>query len=804
MAAAGSQKPYLVGSWVWSLYEGEWYEAEIVCVNDDGTYAVYYHEWDFEEKKQPAVSLQPWVQDKKPTLVTPKKNPRLSLTIQNDRSAMAKKSSRERRKASRQSSLSPAERTKRLSRAQSRLQTARSASPANETGKEGKKQYLLSLAQRGFKTNEVEYFTPSMSSKGTGNVKAREMSSDGITHGTICDGAIVTGIPWSDDEKYLNLGDGRVPILDQGTGECDTFTNSSNANKQALGITKLLPMEWLEEVNLEKLIGCSVIAKWDNASRREAIIEGINLDGNICVAWLTSTKEASVSGTTTNISPRRLLMVTAGVRRRYVVKKDSSPAVYKTTKDEKALLPLDNHGTIDEGMVVLGKKIMIDNITYVDVGTGTVPTGPSNVGKQDMKARKLLPFSNLTVLEAESLVGLKVRARWKDGFIYSDIAVDKSLSAQSLSVRRLSILGYAAQGPQGCDKDFQVSSVVQVLGQLSTRENSLLTTVSSPRRKSHRASRVFKSHVYEIEFSTPSLGLKFAPHGDHGLPTVQKNERKANNPDPYVGDLVVAVNGIMLEDSNDPYGELFKLAGRNAARPLKIKFRRDLQNSISPSPSKKNPSEIVKSSIPAPPPLPAIATDKNYIPTPPAPSCPTVNDLNKSLTELIASEALAETDRDITDHRDITGHKSSSSDPRTIPPSVLPPDLTNMAVNEDSAHIRSDSGFISSQSSISTIDSSYKAEFKHSSLSNVLTTKSESEAVRSGAPNEDVNTSTDQNSDNIKEQTANMNLYTASGEGDLTKIKALLTDGADPNWRNNIDGDGVSRFERLDTYTESL
>ena len=166
-------------------------------------------------------------------------------------------------------------------------------------------------------------------------------------------------------------------------------------------------------------------------------------------------------------------MVTAGVRRRYVVKKESSPAVYKTTKDEKVLLPLDNHGTIDDGMVVLGKKIMIDNITYVDLGTGTVPTGPSNVGKQDMKARKLLPFSNLTMLEAESLVGLKVRARWKDGFIYSDIAVDKSLSAQSLSVRRLSILGYAAQGPQGCDKDFQVSSENAFLGSNLSRKRTM-------------------------------------------------------------------------------------------------------------------------------------------------------------------------------------------------------------------------------------------------------------------------------------------------------------------------------------------
>ena len=91
----------------------------------------------------------------------------------------------------------------------------------------------MSLTQRGLKTNEVEYLTPSVSSKGTRKVKAREMSSDGITHGMICDGAIVTGIPWSEDGKYLNLGDGRVPILDRSTGECDTFTDSSNANKQA-------------------------------------------------------------------------------------------------------------------------------------------------------------------------------------------------------------------------------------------------------------------------------------------------------------------------------------------------------------------------------------------------------------------------------------------------------------------------------------------------------------------------------------------------------------------------------------------
>ena len=52
------------------------------------------------------------------------------------------------------------------------------------------------------------------------------------------------------------------------------------------------------------------------------------------------------------------------------------------------------HGTIDQGMVVVGEMLQVNKRRYLDLGTGAVPTGGgkvNNVGQQHLGMRKLLP-----------------------------------------------------------------------------------------------------------------------------------------------------------------------------------------------------------------------------------------------------------------------------------------------------------------------------------------------------------------------------------------------------------------------------
>ncbi len=430
-----------------------------------------------------------------------------------------------------------------------------------------KKNYIIRSVRAG-QPSEVEYRMP-IGYDGDGNAIVNDMYNVGLDHGVVCDGAFVSGVLWSENPTYLDLGEDFVPIFNHETGICDIFLDNLYLKKQQKGVTKLLPMALLVEVQPQKLVGSTVAAKWDNQTRPCVLIEQVNYDASFRVGWLAEQNHACVTAVS-NISVTRLLTLTKkGKRQRYVIKSDCPPAEFLMTKNGKAVSKLKNHGTIDGGMIVIGNTIKLGGEEYLDLGKGKVPTGPTKVGKQSPKTRKLLPMATVSLLEPRSLVGFKIRGLWPNGNMYSDISIEKCCNTSTFEARRLSAVGLASKSESGFNDCFNISDIVQVLQPLEERKRAFGVSRNRTRRKSNRPK------VFDVTFTTQSLGLFFTPHGTHGLPSIRKNQNASGNRNPIVDDVVVAVNGQNLHEFDDPYRSLFQLAAPSAGRPITLTFRRE-------------------------------------------------------------------------------------------------------------------------------------------------------------------------------------------------------------------------------------
>ena len=75
------------------------------------------------------------------------------------------------------------------------------------------------------------------------------------------------------------------------------------------------------------------------------------------------------------------------MRSRYVIKEALTPTTYSTTRAddgrEEVWPLLDGHGTVDGGMVVLGKKV-VGSVEYVDLGEGEVRLAPRIWGSSSL------------------------------------------------------------------------------------------------------------------------------------------------------------------------------------------------------------------------------------------------------------------------------------------------------------------------------------------------------------------------------------------------------------------------------------
>jgi len=572
-------RSYKVGEWVWSLYEGDWWEAEIKNIDGGAKYTVYYHEWGLIHDGQTSESLYPFTNEMEVSSPSSSK-----LETNNEQPRQYQSSLTNRPTLTRRSSLSPS--SKRAFKQKSRGTTAAESNA-------DKKYYILFLLAKGAKAAELEYLTPcsetdSSPSGGGPSIDVWRMSEAGILHGKIRDGSFVYGSVWPKNPEYLDLGEDFVPVNDPLTGICDIYKDAERVGKlQSQATTKLLPMKWLSKLKPKELIGCTVVTKWDNDTVHDAIVERLNLDGNLTVTWLDGAPASTAKGgpSTSSVSLKRVLTLKAGVRRRYRIKSPAlkapgSPVHYQTTINGDEVSRLPGNGTIDGGTVILGTRIHVGDSEYVDLGEGAVPMIPTKDSKQLLGQRKLIPFESVELVDAQSMVGYLVKAKWADGNIYSDIAVDRAVSTDLLAVRRLSVLGFAASGPEGRSSSFHVSNVINVLEQLSEKDikKSALSAKRSLRALSFRNTRAASqaraaSDTYDVDFNSKSLGLKIAPHDNHGLPTVQANDRAIENPYPRVGDVVIGVNGIMLKDNDDPYSALFELI-KGAGRPVKLTFKR--------------------------------------------------------------------------------------------------------------------------------------------------------------------------------------------------------------------------------------
>jgi hypothetical protein len=651
---------------VWSLYDGEWYEGEIESVDGDNKYTVYYHEWNSSYPGQSLSSLQPWVDDVKPS------RPERSKC----RRSSSERSARERRKSSSRAALSPSKRSTFSASSRTSVRTLDAGLKRGASVKEkarplrsslpDRRYYIVFLLARGSESSQLQYFTPLVTGPdelgATQPTEAREMSEAGLAHGKVIDGAFVNGTPWARNSEYLDLGEDCVPVFDAISRTCDVFTDKAREKKlQIKGTVKLLPMKWLAEVSPTELIGCTVVTKWDNATAVEAIVERVNSDGTFCVTQLGDAFHSTV-----NISIKKILKLKAGVRRRFRVKSPWAradeigkdwQAHYQTTTDGEHASTILDHGTVDEGIIILGSRVNIGDGEFIDLGEDEVPTGPKLVGKQKIGMRKLLPATCLTLVTAESMVGYRIIGDWRDGNRYPDIVVERAVSSDELSVRRTTIKGFAASGPDGRDDAFHISRVKQMKEKLSktttvaessARKHSFKTVARAVTLAS-KLKRSVRGSAYDVIFATPSMGLKIAPHISHGLPTVQLNERSARNPNPRVGDVVVAVNGNSLEVNTDPYAELMKLV-KEAGRPVTLTFKRDPegealspQASVPPYSSKVGvavPSDTVveETRFPPPPLLPPEALNPSLAPPPPSRASPKRASLRRSLLALFEGE----------------------------------------------------------------------------------------------------------------------------------------------------------------------
>jgi hypothetical protein len=75
-------------------------------------------------------------------------------------------------------------------------------------------------------------------------------------------------------------------------------------------------------------------------------------------------------------------------------------------------------------------------------------------------------------------------------------------------------------------------------------------------------------HTYDLEYATKKLGITLADRGSD-LPTVEAN--LTGKQLPYVDDRLVAVSGVTLTDSADPYQFAIDLI-RDSPRPLVLTF----------------------------------------------------------------------------------------------------------------------------------------------------------------------------------------------------------------------------------------
>ena len=395
MAAPPPRLQFSVGTWVWSLYEGEWYEGEIESVDGADVYTVYYHQWGSSHSDQPTSSLQPWKGPVKPS--PPMAGPT-------------------RRRSSSRGSLSPSTSASPRKRSTSSAQRADATEDqARASSISERKYYIVVLLARGSDSSKLDYFVEDASNESQSSLpEAKTMSKAGLNHGQIIDGAIVSGSPWRQNSAYLDLGEGFVPVYDDSSHICDVFTDKDRVRKlQIKGAAKLLPMKWLSEVNPALLLGCTVITKWDSSTALRAVVENVNLDGTFHVTLLKD----GAAPATVNLSIKRILSLKAGPRKRFLVRNPLSEdaswqAQYKTVA-RGIITDIPKHGTVDEGTIVLGKRVNINDSEFIDLGEDKVPTGPSNIGKQKSGTRKLLPADCLAAVTAESMVGYRVEAAWR-------------------------------------------------------------------------------------------------------------------------------------------------------------------------------------------------------------------------------------------------------------------------------------------------------------------------------------------------------------------------------------------------------
>ena len=103
-----------------------------------------------------------------------------------------------------------------------------------------KKNYIVRSVRAG-QPSEVEYYVPIGNDK-DGNAIVKDMYDLELGHGVVCDGAFVSGVLWSENPTYLDLGKDFVPIFNYEAGLCDVFFDKWYLKKQQRGVTKLLPM----------------------------------------------------------------------------------------------------------------------------------------------------------------------------------------------------------------------------------------------------------------------------------------------------------------------------------------------------------------------------------------------------------------------------------------------------------------------------------------------------------------------------------------------------------------------------------
>ena len=204
-------------------------------------------------------------------------------------------------------------------------------------------------------------------------------NSGALLHGEVNRMTIVRGSPYMEDPSFLNIGNGVVP-----TGPVNPGT------KQETHMPKLLPMVYLEPVDMERLSGCTVEAYQyvhGAQKKRRATVEEVHEDGTVTLAFLpdqTSIVEANLEHTRRSILKDVVRMVESSMRRFRVVKPPMMGDGYQTHDDPHPWLSNSESG---EGPSTLARLFAVPTRFAVATSIWTAEWGTSGRARRSRGSR---------------------------------------------------------------------------------------------------------------------------------------------------------------------------------------------------------------------------------------------------------------------------------------------------------------------------------------------------------------------------------------------------------------------------------